>query len=255
MGAVGNVINCNSGSEPFPVGVPRLSVWRHVPPPPPNGDFSLIVYFQNDKVHFKQTLFSSWKAPFIAQEWMRGSCYFFPQHVTNIILEVNLLYIIAVYFISVNIANNIFSLLASILALYEMYLTRTVMWLHVSRGGPWTPGSERLSYRLGDRFSISGKVKMFSYPARSDRLLGPLSYMCSGYQGSFRVDKAAGAWTWPLASSVDFVWNVTSAPVYAIIWYLGMGTTVPKCRCWKLNALKPCVLFCSSWSGNLSINW
>jgi hypothetical protein len=41
--------------------------------------------------------------------------------------------------IAVNSANNIFSVLTSILALYGIYITYPLMRLHVQVGGPWTP--------------------------------------------------------------------------------------------------------------------
>lgn len=69
-------------------------------------DLNLVVYYQNDKMHFKQTVFSSgtvrvtqgasgtpastcWSAAFCTQESMPGSCIFFVQYiVTNTIAEV-----------------------------------------------------------------------------------------------------------------------------------------------------------------------
>jgi hypothetical protein len=48
----------SNGFEPLPVHITfGLRVRRHVHPL--NGDFSLIVYYQNDTIYFKQNLFSS----------------------------------------------------------------------------------------------------------------------------------------------------------------------------------------------------
>jgi hypothetical protein len=56
-------------------------------------------------------------------------------------------------------------------------------------------------FGLDGQGSLPGRSKkFFSTPQRPDQLWGPPSLLCNGYQGSFPEGKAAGAWSWPLAS-------------------------------------------------------
>jgi hypothetical protein len=59
-------------------------------------------------------------------------------------------------------------------------------------------------YRLDDqgvRVRVPVGSRMFSSPSHPDRLWGPPSLLYKGTGGSFPWGKAAGAWSWPLASN------------------------------------------------------
>jgi len=51
-----------------------------------------------------------------------------------------------------------------------------------------------------DQVSPDRGWEFFSLPPCPDRLWGAPSLLSNGYQGLFPWDKAAGPWSWPLAS-------------------------------------------------------
>jgi hypothetical protein len=76
-----------------------------------------------------------------------------------------------------------------------------VMFDGVSGGARDTSVGIATGYRLDDRSSIpGGGWEFFSSTPCPNRLWGPPSLLSNGYWDLFPCGKAAGAWSWPLAS-------------------------------------------------------